>query len=93
MILYVLCVKCLNQNFSFLTNVRPRTIPLSPNAAYCLQHESITHKGFGEFTQEGITFDRGSHKFKLFTSTTFTLSVYLQKNFAFFDPNVPSVQS
>lgn len=37
----------------------PPTI-LSQNTAYHPLHESITHKDFGKFTQQGISFDEGA---------------------------------
>lgn len=41
----------------FLKQSCPQTILLSQNTAYHPLHESITHKDFGKFTQQGISFD------------------------------------
>lgn len=47
--------------FQFLLKQHcPRNILLSQNTAYHPPRESITHKDFGKFTQQGISFDEGA---------------------------------
>lgn len=62
--------------------------PLSPNAAYRPPRESITHKGFGKFTQEGISFDEGVTNSNYLPPPRLPFLFISKKYFAFFDPTV-----
>lgn len=69
--------------------------PLSPNTAYRLSRESITHKGFGKFTQEGISFDEGVTNSNYLPPPRLPFLFISEKYFAFFDPvvaNAPSLE-
>lgn len=77
----------------FLTNEHPRTIPLIANAAYRLLRESITHKGFGKFTQESISFDEGVTNSNYLPPPRLPFLFISEKYFAFFDPAVTNIPS
>lgn len=62
--------------------------PLSPNTAYRSLRESITHKSFGKFTQEGISFDDGVTNSNYLPPPRLPFLFSSKKCFAFFDPAV-----
>lgn len=55
---FVFLCEILGFEFHFLLKQNcPQTILLSQNTAYHPLRESITHKDFAKFTQQGISFD------------------------------------